>query len=220
MCFSAGASFAVAAGTGLAGAATLSKAPSWRELPLASIPFVFAAQQSVEGVLWLVLTKDWPATWQGALANSFAIFALAIWPVYAPLAAGLVEPNHGRRLAMTGLFAAGLIPAVYAAADIAAHPYGACVIQNSISYSNGTFYPPVLIAVYIACTTLPLIMSSHKAVRWFGALVVMGLAVSTTFYLLTAISVWCFFAAAGSIMVYLHFAAPARDSRRARPADG
>jgi len=51
MCFSATASFAVAGASGLAGAFTISRAKKLREVPLAAIPLVFAAQQAIEGSL-------------------------------------------------------------------------------------------------------------------------------------------------------------------------
>ena len=86
MCFSASASFAVAAGTGLVGALTVAKVSNWREIPLASVPVIFATQQTIEGVLWLLLPTGSEPALTGSLANIFAFCALVIWPLLSPLA--------------------------------------------------------------------------------------------------------------------------------------
>ena len=57
-CFSATASFVTVGTTTAVGIACLSKVRQWRELPLASLPLIFAVQQAVEGCLWLTLPVD------------------------------------------------------------------------------------------------------------------------------------------------------------------
>jgi len=42
-------------------------------------------------------------------------------------------------------------------------------------------------------------------IRVFGSIIVVGFAVSTYAYAATFISVWCFFAAADSTLLYLYF---------------
>ena len=51
MCFSATASFLAAGATFAVGAAALSRIGSPKEIPMASMPMIFAAQQAIEGVL-------------------------------------------------------------------------------------------------------------------------------------------------------------------------
>ena len=97
MCFSAPASFAAATGLGLVGAASIGRASEIREVPLASIPLVFAAQQMIEGGLWLALGSDDLSRWIPLLANAFMFSALVVWPVWAPLSVMLVERNRARR---------------------------------------------------------------------------------------------------------------------------
>ena len=92
-------------------------------------------------------------------------------------------------------------------------PYGACVVQNSISYGNGLPYLPRQFAAYVACACFPFLLSSHKALRIFGAIVAAGLVIAASLYTYAYVSVWCFFAAAGSVTVYLHFAG-ARKARK------
>jgi len=218
MCFSAPASFAVATGTGLVGVAAATKVSNWREVPLASVPLIFAAQQAVEGVLWLLLARGDQASSVAVLANIFAFCALAVWPLWAPLAAGLVERDHLRRIAIAALFVLAVPVAVVGLKDIYTNPYGACVLQHSISYTNGTIYSPLELGTYFLCVCGPLFLSSHKMLNLFGAIVVVGLGVSAIFFFATSFSVWCFFAAAGSITVYLYFASAREHGSDAQPA--
>ena len=207
MCFSAAVSFSAATTIGLVGAVTVGKASTWSARPLAAIPLVFALQQAMEGCLWLALdSKQLPVS-AFLLANSYVFIALIVWPVYAPLAAALVEQNYVRRLAMMVLVILGIAVALYGAAHITAHPFVARIVGHSIAYANGPPHPHLRIGAYEACACLPFVLSSHKALRWFGVLVIAGLIVSTFFYFWTRFSVWCFFAALASAALYLHFAA-------------
>jgi len=215
MCFSATASFAVATGTGLVGVLAATKVSNWREIPLASMPLIFAAQQGIEGVLWLRLASADGTDWIGPLANIFAVIALVVWPVWSPLAAGLIERDRPRRLAIAVLLGLGLVVALFGLADIQASPYGVAILGRSLSYANGVVHSPLLLGAYVLCTCGPLLLSSHAMLRLFGAIVVAGLVVSAVFYFAVSFSVWCFFAAAGSVMVYLYFAAvPERAATR------
>ena len=206
MCFSATASFATAAVTGSIGLLTIGRARTWTEIPLAAVPLLFAAQQAFEGVLWLTLGTGPSTMLTGVLANTFAVFALMLWPLWSPLAVGLAEPDRTRRALIFVVFAAAVPLAIYGAMNISANPYGACIVRHSISYANGHPYANLALAAYGICTCLPPLLSSYRSLRWFGVFVVAGLAVSTAFFLFTAFSVWCFFAAAGSLAIFGHYA--------------
>lgn len=206
MCFSAAASFATATATGAVGIATMSRARSWNEAPLAAIPLLFAAQQAIEGTLWLSLTGGTVPASEAALATAFAIFALVIWPIYAPVAIGLLEQQKLRRVAIFALAALGAITALYGVNETLEFPYRACITGHSLSYLNGRLYPNALMAAYVAATCLPALVSSHRSLWLFGGLVAIGLAVSTAFYFAQLFSVWCFFAAAASVAIAVFFA--------------
>lgn len=206
MCFSATASIATAAVTGSVGALTLGRVGKWNEAPLAAIPLIFGVQQAVEGLLWVSLGDPSLSANTKLLANTFAVFALVLWPLWSPLAAGLVEPVRRTRFLMAGLFLAAIPLAAYGAMNLAANPYGACVSGHSLLYTNGHPYTIAALVAYGLCTCLPPLLSSHRALRWFGLLVLTGLAVSTVFFAVASFSVWCFFAAAGSVAVYAYFA--------------
>lgn len=207
----------MAAGTGLAGAAAISAASERREIPLASIPLIFAAQQTIEGLLWLALGREGPSPWVLPLANAFMFSALVVWPVWASLAAMLVERNRVRRIAMVVILVLAVPLAIRGLSGMWAQSYGACVVQNSISYGNGLPYLPRQFAGYVLCACFPFLLSSHRALRIFGAIVLAGLIIAASAYTFAYVSVWCFFAAAGSLTLYLHFARAQKE--RAKPAD-
>jgi hypothetical protein len=215
MCFSATASFATAACTGLVGVVTLARAPRWQDKLLAGIPLIFALQQAIEGALWLALARAPPPASLAFLASGFAVVALVVWPSYGPLAVGLAEPQRLRKRLILALLGLSLPASLYGAMHIASHPYAVCIVSRSLSYRDGQPYPPALTGAYILCTCLPLILTSQPALRWFGAIVIAGLLVSAIFYYEQSFSVWCFFAASGSIVLYAHFAEVRRLAVRA-----
>lgn len=206
MCFSATASFSVATGSGIIGVLSLAKAPSWRTVPIASIPLIFATQQAIEGNLWLVLVREDSPQAASYLAKSFVFIALVIWPTFAPFAARLVEQDWMGRKIMALLLLGGMFTSGYAIFDMTLHPYLACPLQSSVSYSNGQEFSPLFGLAYGATTTLPFLLSSHTALRSFGAVVILGFVISAVLFSATQLSVWCFFAGASSIMLYLYIA--------------
>ena len=217
MCFSAPVSFGVAAGIGIAGAASISRVSEKREIPLASVPLVFAVQQAIEGALWLGLGNDDLSPWVVPLANAFMFSALVVWPLWAPLAAMLVERDRRRRLAMAVILVVAIPLAFRGVSGMAEHLYEACVVQNSISYSNGLPYLPRQFAAYVLCACFPFLLSSQRTLRMFGAIVLTGLIISASLYTYAYVSVWCFFAAAASLTIYVHFARPHHERAKQLP---
>jgi hypothetical protein len=203
MCFSATASFSAAGILALAGAVTLSKARDVRERPLAAVPLVFALQQGIEGLLWRTV----PAGHQAGrtLATSFAILAMVFWPVFIPLAVGLAEKVHKRRRLILALMGPGLGVAGYSIMDIWAHPYTAWPAPHSLVYINDSPFPWLLMLTYLAAVCAPPLLSSSPAIRWFGVVVTIGLAVTLGFFFVSLVSVWCFFAAIASAILVAYF---------------
>jgi hypothetical protein len=184
---------------------TLSNAKTWREIPLASMPMIFAVQQAMEGVTWLELTHVLPGLNSATLANLFAIIALVIWPLLSPTAAILLEPVRSRRVAIAIVWLLAVPTAYYGWLNTHFHSYTACIVGRSISYVNGTAYPLSMLAAYVGCTIIPLLLSSHRALQLFGAILALGIVASVTVFYSAFVSVWCFFAASACIVLVLHF---------------
>jgi len=202
MCFSATASFGAAGVLALAGGATLAKAHKPKEWPLAAMPIVFALNQGIEGLLWLTV----PAGHQAGRgpATIFALIALVVWPVLTPLAIGLVETSQKRRLILA-LLGPGVLVAGYSIFDILGHPYMAWPAPHSLVYINDSPYPLLMMAAYLAAVCLPPLLASDPALKLFGAVITLGLAITLGFFFVSLVSVWCFFAALASAILVGHF---------------
>lgn len=203
MCFSATASFSAAALTGAVGVVTLTHVRSPQELPLAGMPLLFGIQQAIEGTLWLILPRDGAVA--HALVGAFAIIALAIWPPLVPIAISLVERQRARRMLLATLIPAGLAVAVYSALDMVQHPFSASLSSAGVCYVNGVSYSKAAFAAYLMCTCLPPLLSTDRRLKVIGAVVALGMIVSFAFYYVSFISVWCFFAAITSALIFMFF---------------
>jgi hypothetical protein len=203
MCFSATASFSAAGMLALAGVATLSKARGPRERPLAAVPLVFALQQGIESMLWRTVPVGHQAG--RGLATGFAILALIVWPLFVPLAVGLAEKVRKRRRLILALMGPGLGVAGYSVMDIRDHPYMAWPAPHSLVYINDSPFPWPLMLAYLAAVCVPPLLSSSPAIRWFGVVVTLGLAITLGFFFVSLVSVWCFFAAIASAILVGHF---------------
>lgn len=197
MCFSATVSFGAAAVIGAAGAMTLTKTARPSELPLAMMPMVFAAQQAVEGALWLTVPQGRPHSL--VPANIFAAIALVLWPLLVPAAIALVERGAARRLIILMLLPVGIGVTAYSAGIILAHPYLAWPVGHALTYVDNHPYSPTMMAAYLICVGAPPLLSSSWALRLFGVIVATGLAISMLAFYQGFFSVWCFFAALASI---------------------
>jgi hypothetical protein len=205
MCFSATASFITTGVVGAIGVACLYRAADPRERLLAATPLVFALQQGIEGALWLTLptAPDGPAA--TSLTYAFLLLAEVLWPIYSPLAVLMAEPDERRRRVMRLCLMIGVGAAVYLLWSILIRPHSAAVTGGHIVYV--TEYPHSVLTglAYLAATALPLLLSSRRTIVVLGAIVLVGSAVAYAFYWEAYVSVWCFFAAAASVIILSHF---------------
>jgi hypothetical protein len=207
MCFSATASFSAAAVIGSVGVVTLRSAaakPDHRILALAAFPLLFAVQQTVEGLLWLDLTAPEPGALRGVLVHAFQGYAEVFWPTFAPLAALLIERERWRKILIAICLAIGVALSIYLLVAMIGHPYQASVGEGHIVYRNDFRYPTGIEAPYVVATTLSLLLCSAKEVQRLALVILIGFAVAYISFHHAYISVWCFFAAVASVMVYLY----------------
>lgn len=204
MCFSATASFVSAGITAAVGLYAVSRTADPRELPLASMPLLFAAQQFIEGSLWLTLPVGPESAVSSWLSHSFLVFALIFWPLFGPFAALSIEPDALRRRMIGACLAVGVAVAVYFGWTMLTVPHRAAIAAGHIRYDVAN--TPVYVGgAYIVATTLGLLVSSHRAVALLGLSVLIGAIISYAVYLETLVSVWCFFAAVASVIIARHF---------------
>ena len=113
MCFSASASFAASGGLLVTGLAIQRyKSVSSNEQLFAAIPFMFAAHQFSEGLVWLGVSGTVAEPIQWAAIHFFSFIAFALWPVYVPLAMYRYEKSRLRRFILPLQFI-GIIVGLY-----------------------------------------------------------------------------------------------------------
>jgi hypothetical protein len=221
MCFSAPASFIAGAVAGTAGIAAIARVKTRSELPLAAMPLFFAAQQVIEGLLWLSLPVAPNQSATSALTEAFLLFALVFWPVYAPLAALSMETDRQRRQWIAACLVAGIAAALYFLWSLDEAPRTATIVGAHIVYSADPTLPAAVRVLYPVATCLSLMLSSHRSVSLLGVVVFVGSAIAYWVYWHAFTSVWCFFAAAASALILFHFeAARRREALAAGPGDG
>ena len=216
MCFSPTASFTAGILLTATGCVTISNTPNRRSVLFASIPLLFGVQQLAEGFVWLSLLGSPGAdrfAWQWA--HLYSLFAFALWPMLIPLAVLLVEPAGRRRMAIAGATVAGWATGLILLYSIMTYDLHPEIARNSIAYHFYAPGPEWGLWVYLGATCGACLVSSQSFVRWFGALMLAGAAVSYMLYVHTFISTWCFFAALLSMMILVQFA-PAPMSARLR----
>lgn len=205
MCFSAEASFIVGGTLLIVGISTIRKTVYSKDYPVALIPLIFALQQFVEGLLWLTLAHSDTSQSQFWLSNIYGVFIGIIWPLFAPYAVYSAETDDLRKriIAAIGLAGAGL--AIYTAIGLADEPISAEIIHHSINYKHHVSSYQLVIVLYLLATCAPFIFSSYKHLYIAGIIIAMGFFAAYFIYLETFASVWCFFAAIASALIYFYF---------------
>jgi len=204
MCFSAAASFS--AGAFLLGLGTLTwkSARRPRELPFAAIPLLFAIQQLTEGVIWLTFRHEAPLL-NAVMTQVYSFFSHVLWPVFVPVAVLLIEPPGWRRRALLAFVAAGVAVGAWLLYAMVAYGIVSRPIGQHIEYVSPHFYGAAAMTLYLASTSVSLLLSTHRTVKAFGLLALLSFGLAHAFYATWFISVWCFFAALLSAVVFLHF---------------
>lgn len=232
MCFSAVASFTLAAACAGAGAYSVARCPAPKYLPLAVMPLGFGVHQAIEGLVWLQIEASPAGIATGLAPVLFMLFATILWPVFVPAAIRAAEEAPRRRQMISILLAVGaLIAATFVVKLITADTM-AQVEAHHVRYSQAVLSPPgppwqwlleisqnnLIVLPYAAVVVISLFLSRLNAVRGFGALVALNLILTLIMDRPVLISVWCFFAAVGSILIALAMAEARALERRSAAA--
>ena len=204
MCFSATASFSVGALLLGVGALTLKSARRPREWLFAAIPLLFAFQQLSEGVIWLTFRYEAPQL-NAVMTHVYSFFSHVLWPAYVPLAVLLIEPPGRRRRFLLVFVATGVAVSAYLLYVLVFFPVASKPTGQHIEYLSPHFFAAVVMTLYLLSTTVSPILSSHRMITAFGVMALLSFGAVYYFYAAWFISVWCFFAALLSGIIYLHF---------------
>ena len=211
MCFSAEASFIAAAGTGFIGLASFNRERSTSLRWLALVPGLFALQQASEGLVWLHLEGNIEAALVGRVARYiYLTFAMVLWPTYAPFAVALSERIRFRRVVCWLIVTIGLAVSTFNAFQLVVGSETPAVLGYSIKYGYEDGYLSWRLS-YGIVSMIPLFISSLRRMWILGGLALLGFVVSNTLYYQAFISVWCFYAAIISTILYFILKANEKD---------
>jgi len=183
------------------GAATLREAKTRSRAPLAAMPLLFGIQQAVEGVVWI--SSGLPRL-QLAAAFVYVLFSHVLWPFYVPLAVGAIEPPGRSKTALKCFLVAGTALSLWLAAYIVRGPVTASLASGCVVYRMVLPPIPYGLAAYVFVTVFACLISSHKFIRVLGLAMMGALAIALWAYLEAFYSVWCFFAAILSAIIFVH----------------
>jgi len=205
MCFSAEASFIGGAVLTTIGILSVRKNNEPSQRLLATMPLVFGLQQISEGFVWIALKSTGHDLLLKVAAYVFLTAALLIWPTFVPLSIRLMEFDPLRRKILNVLTAIGLLTSLSYLAGMLS--YAMTVQISSLHISYGAVDAPqlwikVAYFAYLAATLLPFFVTSKRRVYLLGAVIVVAYAVAAYFYSEYLLSVWCFFAAVTSVVVW------------------
>lgn len=204
MCFSTQASFGAGALLAVAGVLAIKKTIKPAHIPFAAIPLLFAAQQVSEGFLWIALTSVTYAHWKINAMFVFLFFAQVVWPLWVPLSIWQLEKEAPRKKILFLVFCIGIFTSCVLAYFLVAYRVTAYVNGSHIFYELG--YPGIsmkLGILYFIPTVISSFLSTWRGVKWMGLAILLSFIVSKLFFKEELISVWCYFAAVISAVIFL-----------------
>ncbi len=185
------------------GVATVKKAERKAEIPFAMIPLLFGVQQIIEGMLWLSFRFDAPLL-NVTMTYVFTLFSHVLWPIFMPFSIGLVETVAWRKKVISAFQIIGIAVGLYLLYWIVKFPVTSEVDEH-IVYVSPHFYKVPVMALYLAATCVGCFFSGHKLINIFGVLALLLFMVAYWIHTVAFFSVWCFFAAILSVVIYLYF---------------
>lgn len=201
MCFSASASFIAGGILATTGVVTLRRTSRRTEIPFAAIPLLFGIQQITEGFIWLSLDEG-SASPEAGLTFLYSLFSHVLWPMFVPYAVGRLEKIPWRKRALAVCQAAGVVVGLYLLYFLVAFPVTARVVGKHIVYDSPHFYIVPVMAFYLVATCGSCLLSRHRLVQVFGVMLFVTFTAAYIIHAATLVSMWCFFAALLSLIVF------------------
>lgn len=204
MCFSPEASFAGGIVISSIGVAAIKKVQKPSQKVFSSIPLFFGVQQIAEGVVWLALSIPEYAHLQTIGMYLFLFMARVLWPVMMPLSVLLMEEDHKRKKILWIFLAMGSLVALYYAYCLLFLNVTPQIMGHHIQYISD--FPESLatavFVIYFIASIPPLFVSSVKRTYFLGVLLFLSSVVTIVYFTHYLTSVWCFFAAVISGVIF------------------
>jgi hypothetical protein len=205
MCFSATASFTASTVLAVTAIVSVNKTTDIRFVPFAFLPFIFSFQQFCEGMVWLSFRYHGMVPFRQTFGYMYLILAQSFYPMFVPFAIWLFEKHLPRRIFLGVTMVVGLVIGSYLGYQISSFPITIEVIQKHMVYipKGGHVKPFNNGVLYFLATAIPPFLSSMRGMIAFGFFILASFSLSVLFFPDAVISVWCYFAAILSLIIYL-----------------
>lgn len=168
------------------------------------IPLFFAIQQLSEGFVWLSLSNPAYAHFRSPATYIFLAFAQVIWPAWVPLAVRSLEKNIKRKKVLSYLSVAGVAVAALLLWRLVFYGAAATIVGCHVTYNIAS--PLVLLIIisilYFVAVCIPLFISTCRHTTLLGIVLLLSLILAKIFFEVQFLSVWCFFSAIISAVIY------------------
>jgi hypothetical protein len=202
MCFSTTASFASFAILTTVGAVGIKYVKKPSQKYFAAIPFLFATQQLIEGFVWIGILNN--AAWKTIPLHLFIFFAQVVWAFWVPYSILKMETQAKRIRIIKVCLWIGIALAVYISYCLIFFNTTAFINGHHVNYK--LYFPhqyyPILGLLYLLPIIVPPITSYLPEIRLIGILLLLSFIITKLLFNDEVISVWCFFAAIISSIVY------------------
>ena len=198
------ASFTASAVINTVGIISFKKSPNTESKVMACIPIFFGIQQFAEGVVWLSLLYDQLSFLRHASTSVFILFAWVVWPFWIPYGMEGIELNKSRKKILKWFKYVGLGLSCTLGYALLFRDVQAAILDCSVIYSFnvsddihktfGVFYLIGIIA--------PTLISKANKAWLLGAMNLLAYFGTKIFISDRILSIWYFFAAITSIIVY------------------
>ena len=154
--------------------------------------------------MWMGLSDPQYSSWRNLSAYIFLVFAQLVWPVWVPFSILCLKKNNVRKKVLRILLVIGVIISVYLMYCMLTHRIETEMRNEHIHYSLN--FPLAFAWIsgvfYFIPTVLPLFVSSVKRMWLLGVVTFLSFVFTKIYFTENFISVWCFFAAGISVMIY------------------
>ncbi len=155
---------------------------------------------------WLTFRLDAPSL-KMTMTFVYSLFSHVLWPIFMPFSIALLETGPWRKKTISALQLVGIAVSLYLLYFILQFPVTAEVLGKHIVYVSPHFYILAVMGFYLAATCASCLLSSHKMINLFGVSLLLSFISAYRIHIASLVSVWCFFAALLSLIVYLFFKA-------------
>ncbi len=204
MCFSPEASFAGGIIISAIGVVTIKRVHRPSQILFAAIPLFFGFQQFAEGLLWLTLRTAEYDVIKKMSVYIYLIMAQVMWPSMIPLSVLFMEVSKRKKKILFALLLVGVLLSGYYTFCLLFFSVDPLIEGFHIKYHND--FPKSLSMVaflfYLTATITPLFVSSVKKTHLLAVLMTLSCLVTAIFFTQYLTSVWCFFAALISGVIF------------------